>query len=424
MVRDTARSFAAFVSPVNALAARSRRKDLARQSKGNQLASPNFSTQPISNIPPCSTIASPAQTPSSANELAATIANVRYDYRAAPFGFQTVVVFTPDALRLHDHPALTAALSAGHRYVVPVLVAHQGAYDVHGGHCAWYAAASDLRRSLQAKGSDLIVLDGSAFSASNEASHASVTRTVLDACRLLRASVVYSHASPTERQPLIQGMCEDAGIEYVTLWNGTLLRPGQLPFEICDLPVDCDSFADATELIGADVPAPVPESLPTLPPDAAHLVSELPLCPVASAHTLQSMTRAPSVFPLSETDALRMAADFFRPTNGIVSTVRMGRTGEESTVSRPCACACQTSPVRYIDTILGQLAKSLTVGILSSRLLHQVMRDCDLAEGSPRRYCAKLELLQHDHRAFLAMKLGDADVSAKSDSVKPLSNRL
>lgn len=403
-------------------ASRLRWNGRGRQSRATQYAAAQSSALPVSacNVI-CSAQATPVQVPSAASDASVFIANADVDDRLSPGASETAVVFTPDAVRLHDHPAFAAAAAGGHQFIVPVLVAHQGAYDSHGGHCAWHAAASDLRCSLRKKGSDLVVIDGNGFNVSDEASEAAVIRAVLDLCRMLRAGVVYTHACRPQRKSLLQALCEADGLHCVAHWNGTLLRPGQLPFEICDMPEDCDTFFAATELVGVDVPLAPLRSLPSLPPDAAPLAVELPTCPIADARSVMASPQAASVFPRSETDALRMVNEFFTPAFGIASTGHFGRTRDEKAASRPCGCVRETSSVRCIDSILGRLRKSLRAGTLSARGMHRIMSVCELSESSPRRYCAKLELLEHDFAVFCALKHDCGDTAVRDTLPRTLS---
>jgi hypothetical protein len=328
----------------------------------------------------------------------------------------TAVVFAPDALRVRDHPALHAAAVAGHRSVVPVLIAHQTAYHAHGGHCAWHAAASDLRRAVRALGGDLVVVAGDGYADSD----ACVARAVLDICRKVRAGVLYTHTGVVRRHGALHAACEDAGVECVALWAGTLLHPSQLPFALRDMPEDADAFATALQQIAADDPVAVPESLPAFPPTAAAMVADIPRCPLATAAVPAASTAA--ALAQSETGAVRLLRAFVLPTRGVASSLQAAdviRGGEQADA---CPCRRPSSPVRLIDTVLGRLSTSVYRGVLSPRQLHHAMAGSSLAVGSPRRYCTALELLQHEFDVFLTMKRGDADVVARRPPPMPLSS--
>lgn len=335
------------------------------------------------------------------------------DDRPTPAVSQTAIVFTPDAVRLHDHPALVAAITAGHRFVVPVLVAHQAAYESHGGHCAWLAAATDLRRALRARGSDLVVVDGSGFCARDNASDSTVARAVLDVCHLLRAGAVYTHAGASGKHSAVQALCDDVGVDCVTQWNGTVLHPKELPFEICNMPDDCDAFACATERIKGKDPADVPTSFPPLPPDASRLIADLPSCPAASARLAHVGAPAASLFPCCESDALRAATSFFTSGSGVASARLSTRSKDDSVAAKACDCVRETRPLRSIDTTLGRLGKALAVGTLSARQLNYIMAESELTTSSPRCYCAKLELVQHDFTTFTALRRAISDTAAR-----------
>lgn len=327
-----------------------------------------------------------------------------FDDRLFPTVSETAVVFTPDAVRLHDHPALAAATCAGHRFVVPVLIAHQAAYDLHGGHCAWLVAVSDLRRSLRARGSDVVVVNGSQLSVSDDARESAVARVVLDVCDSLRAGAVYTHAnSPGNRSPL-NALCDDVGVDCISCWNGTVLHPKDLPFELCDLPEDVDAFASATELIKGNEPSTVPSALPPLSPDALRMVTDLPSCPAASSRFAHDVGQPFSMLPFSESEALKTATSFFSSADGVASVLPTARSKERNVAGSCCECLRETLPLRSIDTTLGRLGAALATGTLSSRQLNHIMTTCELSSSSPRCYCAKLEILQHDFSVFCALR--------------------
>lgn len=383
-----------------------------------------FSSHPVSitecNWPRFSVATS---TPSASTGCGAAVSSVRalFDDRLGPAVSETAIVFTPDAVRLHDHPALAAAASAGHRFVVPVLVAHQGAYDLHGGHCAWVAAVTDLRRSLRARGSDVVVVNGSHLSVSDDARESAVARVVIDVCDTLRAGTVYTHTCSAGNPSPLYMLCDDAGVDCIVHWNGTVLHPKDLPFDLCDLPNDCDAFACATEFIKGNEPSNLPTALPPLSPDALRMVTGLPPCPSSSSAFGDEIVQPLSRLPFSESEALRTATSFFSSRVGVASALPALRSNAGNVSESSCACLRKSSHRRSIDTTLGRLGEALASGTLSSRQLNYIMAKCELSSTSPRCFCAKLEIMQHDFAMFWAFRRALASTAPVEHPSKSLS---
>ncbi|MFN3597497.1 MAG: DASH family cryptochrome [Rubricoccaceae bacterium] len=176
----------------------------------------------------------------------------------------THLLWLRNDLRVDDHPALLAALR-GAGALVPVYVLDdrlfaptRWGFPKTGAFRARFLLESlrDLRASLRARGSDLVVRRGA-------------PADVLPAlARETGAAAVFAHAEPMTEEQADEAAVREAlgGVPLRTGWAHTLLHPDDLPFALDRLPGVFTAFRKAVERAWRVRPArEAPEALPPLP---------------------------------------------------------------------------------------------------------------------------------------------------------------
>lgn len=179
---------------------------------------------------------------------------------------KVVVLFRSD-LRLDDHPALVHALEEASE-VIPVFVFDHPrqfgktayGFEKTGKYRAKFLVESvaDLRKSLQDKGSDLVVRVGAP------------EVIVTDLCKKIGCKNVYLHTMPTyedrEVESALAKSLKAMGGKLQTFWANTLYHEEDLPFKISDMPDVYTEFREAVEGKSKICdPLPAPDQLPRLP---------------------------------------------------------------------------------------------------------------------------------------------------------------
>ncbi|CAJ0782944.1 Cryptochrome DASH [Ralstonia condita] len=172
----------------------------------------------------------------------------------------TVLFWFRNDLRLHDQPALRAACASGAQHIVPVYC--HADYDEP---TAWgfarvgrhrravvSAALRDVDRQLAGLGSGLLECRGPA----------STTLPALARAVGATAVVCEEIAAPQE-QAEVEAL-RKAGLQVHTLWQSSLLEPGDLPWAVHALPRTFTPFRQAVER--AKVKPPVPLKAPARVP--------------------------------------------------------------------------------------------------------------------------------------------------------------
>jgi deoxyribodipyrimidine photo-lyase len=184
-------------------------------------------------------------------------------------------------LRLHDHEPLLTAIRS-HTQVIPFYCVDPRqfgktafGFPKTGAFRAQFLLESiaDLRRSLQARGSDLIIRRG----------HPEMIIPQL--VKSLHIDAVYFHAEVAAEEVAVEKDLKTAlallGTTIKTFWGSTLFHPQDLPFEINDIPEHFTHFRKQVEK-SADVRPcqPSPHQLPALSevePEQIPTLSELKL---------------------------------------------------------------------------------------------------------------------------------------------------
>ena len=175
---------------------------------------------------------------------------------------KTVLFWFRNDLRLHDQPALQAALASGARYLLPVAclpapdeATAWGWERASPQRRAWlHGALRDLDRQLTGLGCPLLVCDGD-------------PATVLPAlAAAVGATELYCEdiAAPEEQQHVAS--LRAAGLAVHTTWQSSLLDPQYLPWPVDALPASYTPFRQAVERA---LQSGAPVSEPLAPASAA-----------------------------------------------------------------------------------------------------------------------------------------------------------
>ncbi|KAA8497236.1 Blue-light photoreceptor PHR2 [Porphyridium purpureum] len=311
-----------------------------------------------------------------------------------------VIVWFRSDLRLHDHPALAKAVEEAAQ-IVPVYCFDPRqfgktsfGFEKTGRHRAKFLIESvqDLRRALQAKGSDLVVREGR-------------PEQVLPAlARETGCTAVHFHQEVTyEEQEVemhVEKALEEAGIRAESLWANTLYHESDLPFAISDMPDVYTDFRNQVEQKGVlREPLSEPEAVPSLPArlDAGRIPSleDLGLSqpPVESAGG-NAFTTSASSFIGGETEALKRLAHYL---------------GE-----------CRNSEASHYNTHLGadfscKISPWLAVGCVSPRQIIQELKR-ETGAANIMKSSSYFECCWRDFFRFITKKYGSARLQKKSVS--------
>lgn len=291
-------------------------------------------------------------------------------------------------LRLHDNPALLKAIAQADtllpvcsewpatpsRWLNPRIGQHRLAFVEQ--------AREGLKQALMSKGSDLLLLRGDAVSA------------LVDTARAFDIRHVFCEEIATPEEQAEVAALRAQGLQVVTHWQSSLLRPEQLPFELINLPDVFTRFRQQIEHAGCEPDAPMPSP------------ERLPLCPVlvpagTETHTVNPVAEPRSSFPYHES-AFSGA--------------------EQSALAHVQRYFHSELPQHYKSTRNGlmgsdystKLSPWLAIGALSPRQVQDALKTHEQAQGAnDSTYWIWFELLWRDYFRFLQLKHGHALYSAR-----------
>lgn len=277
----------------------------------------------------------------------------------------TTVVWFRDDLRLHDHPALIAAHERGDT-VAPLVVVPEKV------SAFWTACVADLRMSLRRMGGELFIRDGT-----------DVVKVVTDFARECGATRLHVHRGVTrEDVALEQEICQRLGSLDVTcqlFWTGTLRTLTDLPFQLEQMPEDCDEFSRAVANVTIPPPLPIPENM--------RLVTGMNAGAIPTEHdSVCNTTNGRG----GEREGLERIRDFVNGRS--LASVSKDDTFRDSSLG-------------LIGTKFGRLSPFLSMGCVSPRRVwHDVMDN--MSSQCLRRFCAEFDLVLRDFTRLLTMKHG------------------
>lgn len=299
-----------------------------------------------------------------------------------------IIVWFKTDLRLHDHEPLQAALKAGNE-VIPVYCFDPRQFGQTsfgfpkiGRFRANFLLESvaDLRRSLQLRGSDLIIRLGH-------------PETVLpELASAWRAQAVYWHEDVTAEEIAVEkALAERLEAEDISIqmfWGATLYHPDELPFPIAKLPEVFTKFRKQVEKYSTVYEAfPAPSSLPPLPP--AVEAGNIPTANQLGVEIATSDNRGVLEFRGGETAGLTRVQDYIWDADclRVYKQTRNGMLGANYS---------------------SKFSPWMALGCLSPRLIYQTVQDYEAERvRNDSTYWLVFELLWRDYFRFICQKHGD-----------------
>lgn len=165
-------------------------------------------------------------------------------------------------LRLHDQPALHAALTSGATHLLPVVClpapdeSTPWGFARVGPHRRAFTAAAirGLQGKMHALGNPLLICEAPPATALPQLAQAVGATTV----------VCEDIAAPYEQAEV--AALRAAGLQVRTVWHSSLLHPADMPWPASDLPGVFTSFRQKVERAGITPAAPLPAPARLLPP--------------------------------------------------------------------------------------------------------------------------------------------------------------
>jgi deoxyribodipyrimidine photo-lyase len=298
----------------------------------------------------------------------------------------SVLIWFRNDLRLHDHQPLWEAVQSGQR-VIPCYCFDprqfgQTAFGFPktGPFRAQFLLESvaDLRRSLQALGSDLVVRMGQ-------------PEVVIPAlARELSVETVHWHEEVTAEEMAVESALESKlaslGVGVQVYWGATLYHPDNLPFDIDQVPEVFTQFRKQVEQrSGVDAVLPTPKSLPSLPPVD---VGSLPTLEDLGLALPEPDLRGVLPFQGGETAGLQRLQDYVWDTDSlrVYKETRNGMVGANYS---------------------SKFSPWLALGCLSPRQIYETVQRYEAERvKNDSTYWLVFELLWRDYFRFIAAKHG------------------
>ncbi|AFY37250.1 deoxyribodipyrimidine photo-lyase (single-stranded DNA-specific) [[Leptolyngbya] sp. PCC 7376] len=223
-------------------------------------------------------------------------------------------------LRLHDHKPLITALQQ-QAEIIPLYCFDSReftqtafGFPKTGNFRGQFLLESvaNLRRSLQQKGSNLLIYSGKP------------EVIISQLCRQFQIDTVYWHrevtAEETHIEKRLQKNLSQQNVSVGTFWGTTLHEPEEMPFGIPQVPEVFTQFRKTVEKYANIVQAlPTPQELPPLPSELAMALGELPTLKQLGLSTPESDRRGVLAFQGGETAALERLQDYFWRGNHLKS---------------------------------------------------------------------------------------------------------
>lgn len=316
----------------------------------------------------------------------------------------TVLFWFRNDLRLHDQPALHAALASGAAHLLPVACQPAPAettpwgFDRVGAHRRAFTAATlrGLQERMAALGNPLHVCRAPAATALPHLARAVGAAAV----------VCEDIAAPWEQAEV--AALRAAGLQVRTVWHSSLLHPSQMPWPADRLPGVFTHFRQQVERAGITPapPLPAPAALP--PP---------PAVPLQALQATGATGAQPPITP-SGCDA-RSAFPYGSPAfDG----------SEAAALAHLAQYLARKLPHRYKDTrdrTMGRDSSSkfspwLAIGALSPRQIHAELKAFERDHGAnDGTYWLWFELLWRDYFRLLHLQWGAALYRACGLSEQP-----
>ncbi|KAL8252925.1 hypothetical protein R6Q59_036618 [Mikania micrantha] len=259
----------------------------------------------------------------------------------------SVVWFRSD-LRVHDNESLTSANNESIS-VLPVYCFDPKDFDKTGANRASFLieSVSDLRKNLQARGSDLIVRIGKPDT------------ILVELVKEVGAEAVFMHREVSndeiQGENKIETALKDEGVEINSFWGGTLYHIDDLPFKLEEMPTNYGEFRERVKGIKVRNTIDVLDQLKGLPsggnvdPGEIPSLADLGLNPNASKTQVKPVINGPVIG--GETEALN----------------RLERFATECQVQRPKETKNGNNDSIYGANFSCKIAPWLAIGSVSPR---------------------------------------------------------
>ena len=187
--------------------------------------------------------------------------------RSASHMQNPVIFWFRSDLRLHDQPALSAAIESGASHLLPVYCHPDPerwsawGFNRESSHRRFWRqqALSGLEKALSERGSTLLQCHGPPEDILPDVANAIGARTIV--CEAI--------AAPDEEREVCA--LRAAGLSVLTVWQSSLLDPRDLPWPADELPASFTPFRQAIESAGIEAPAPLPAPRRLPPPPEKRL---------------------------------------------------------------------------------------------------------------------------------------------------------
>lgn len=289
-------------------------------------------------------------------------------------------------LRIHDHELLSAQVDQPD-VLLPVycfdphqFTQHELGFRRTGPFRTQFLIESltDLRQSLEARGSGLYVVVGKP------------EEEIPRLARAMNAQVVFAEKEVTAEEVAVEDrLAQSLDIPLQTVWGRSLIHPDDLPFDLDDLPDVFTSFRKAVEA-GNGIPvrqsAPTPASLPPLPDNIRG--KPLPTLEELGLATPAKDSRGVLAFRGGEQAGLDRLAEYFWRRRALThyKDTRNGMLGEDFS---------------------SKFSPWLACGALSPRRIYnEVQRFEEEIVANESTYWLIFELLWRDYFRFVAWKYG------------------
>lgn len=308
-----------------------------------------------------------------------------------------VIYWFRNDLRLHDQPALHGAIELAAKlqtWLLPVYI-HDEALDAQTpwgfartstSRKAWtQMAVQDLARQLIALNSQLLQLKGKPVE-------------ILEALsRHFQAPWIVCEdiAAPYEQAHIQQ--LKDAQLKVQTVWQSTLMRPADLPFDVRNVPDQFTTFRQLVERPTMHVPNPLP------------VISAMPALPDVSGLKTSLIT------PIQATDSSPTQAISIDPRSAFPWGLAGFKGGETSALAHLAHYCSNKLPGTYKLTRNGLMGVDystkwspwLATGALSPRQAWAAVKAYEAFHGAnDSTYWIGFELLWRDHFRWLHLKHG------------------
>jgi len=311
-----------------------------------------------------------------------------YRDRSSSVTHPIILIWYRNDLRLHDHEPLHQAICANAGQILPVYCIDpcqfsetSFGFPKTGSFRAQFLLESlaDLRRSLQQRGSDLIVRYGQ-------------PETVIPhLVQQLGVTAVHYHTEVTSEETQVETALAQAlkplGVPLKGFWGHTLYHPNDLPFESQQIPELFTTFRKEVEKYATVNPTfPTPLELPPLP-DCDR--GELPTLADLGLESPTFDSRTVLKFVGGETAGRDRLTDYFWKQDRlrIYKETRNGMLGAEYS---------------------SKFSPWLALGCLSPRYIYEQVQDYEQQRiQNESTYWLVFELLWRDYFRLIAAKHGD-----------------